>query len=991
MKDNSSKRRFYLNRKVQNNSYSSPYNSEKNKDKDIKLSNDIHYKGKYVGLNPDSSKIMKYTNNRYSNRTVIQEDMSLTQSRINNYLQKSNDNIFKNNKSSNNFNSHSLGKKYLNNSNINSKNNNNNNNNKNTNNNNITNLRYYNYMQKKPDYSKVNQDSSNSHIYIISDNQKYYNEQKNKNKKVNISNYDYKKIFKNQTYDLSQNNYANNNNNNNKEEKKFPLIIIEQKNRYHRFSTRNSHSEKNQIIKIQSVWRGYYLRKVAVGSIKKYIGFVALMKYSEVIFNKKKKSLLYDVINLLKRYINSKSLKSKYRKINKNNNNDSNNNTDNIDSNNNKRRYRNFNHLTKDENKKENNTGKDMFKNNYLFNSVELEPMRNSYNNNKRNSDNNRKGVTIYFINREKQLEREKEKEQRKKEEMEKEKEKDNEKRRFEREQRIKEQIERDKENQKVLEKIRIENEKREKDRIERREKREKEKKERDRIEKEKRDKEFKERLEKLRIENEKKNKEKIEKERIEKERIEKERIENERKEKERIEKERIEKERKERIEKERKERIEKERIEKEKKDKIEKERKERIEKERREREKKEKERKERIEKEKIEREKREKERIENEKIEKERIENEKLNNKKDNNNYNNNDDDIFSKPIKIIYVPKKVINHPPTNKSYLKRITRDKKNKIVNFMKLIYRKYYTLYYPIILYHLRILAKLNYIKYQLDSLKNIFNIIQKKNLKKWLKIYRENVLNEKVKEEILKKNINLFKINNNKDKNNNNKTQEKKILKTNIINNRMKQNHYEFNDIILENENEDDFNSIEEKIILRGKKKILSRNNNNNYSLLKKIINKKIDLEKKNNYNLLNKYCKIWKNNVNASNTNANSKRKIDFNLHSPDMELRGKSKKKHIKVRFTRAITSKTSIGSIKSEGKSNSSSIQTKKMRIKNVVVKPSIYLTTTLINNSSDTNIFKTNQNKKALQLLCLLDKIDNKIIIYKSFTYWKKKKK
>ena len=977
MKDNYSKRRLYLDKKVQNNSYSSPYNSEKNRDKDIKLSKDIHYKGKFVGLNADSSKIMKNANNRYSKRTVIQEDISLTQSKINNYLQKSNDNIFKNNKFSNNFNYQSLDKKYLNNSNNNSKSNNNN---KSTNINNISNLRYYNYMQKKPDYSRVNQDSSNPHIYIISDNQKYYNEQKNRNKKVNINNYDYKKIFKNQTYDFSQSNYANNSRSNNKEEKKIPLIIIEQKNRYHRFPTQNIQNENNKIIKIQSVWRGYYLRKVAVGSIKKYIGFVALMKYSEVIFNKKKKSLLSDVINLLKKYINSKSLKSKYRKINRNNNND--NNTDNNfnNNNNNKRRYRNFNNLTKDKNKKENNTGKNMFKNNYLFNNVELEPVRNSYNNNKINSDNNRKGVTIYFINKEKQLEREKEKEQRKKEKMEREK--DNEKRRFEREQRIKEHIERDKKNQKILEKIRIENEKREKDRIERREKREIEKKERDRIEKEKKDKELKERLEKLRIENEKKNKEKIEKERIEKERIEKERIEKERKEKERIEKERKEKER---IEKERKEkeRIEKERIEKERKDKIEKEKKERIEKEKRDREKREKER--------IDKERKEKERIEKEIKEKERIEIEKLNNKKDNNNYNNNDDDIFSKPIKIIYIPKKITNYRIKNKSYLKRITRDKKNKIVNFMKLIYRKYYTLYYPILLYHLRILAKLHFIRYQLDSLKNIFNIIQKKKLKKWLKIYRENVLNEKVKEEILKKNFNIFKINKDKDKDkNNNKTQEKEILKTNIINNSIKQNQYEFNDIILENENEDELNSIEEKIILRGKKKILSMNNNN-YSLLKKIINKKIDLGKKNNCNLYNKYFKIWKNNINESNTNDNSKRKIDFNLHSPDMELRGKSKKKHIKVRFTRAITSKTSIGSIKSEGKSNSSSIQTKKMRIKNVVVKPSIYLTTTLINNSLDSNIFKTNQNKKAFQLLCLLDKIDNKIIIYKSFTYWKKKKK
>ena len=45
------------------------------------------------------------------------------------------------------------------------------------------------------------------------------------------------------------------------------------------------------------------------------------------------------------------------------------------------------------------------------------------------------------------------------------------------------------------------------------------------------------------------------------------------------------------------------------------------------------------------------------------------------------------------------------------------------------------------------------------SLENLFKFIQKKYLKKYLKIYRENVLNEKIREEIFKKNMNIFKIN----------------------------------------------------------------------------------------------------------------------------------------------------------------------------------------------------------------------------------------
>ena len=110
-------------------------------------------------------------------------------------------------------------------------------------------------------------------------------------------------------------------------------------------------------------------------------------------------------------------------------------------------------------------------------------------------------------------------------------------------------------------------------------------------------------------------------------------------------------------------------------------------------------------------------------------------------------------------------------------------------------------------------------------------------------------------------------------------------------------------------------------------------------------------------------------------------------------MEMRGnnKSKKKYIKIKLSRTLTSKTSVGSIKSEGKSNSSSIQTKKMRIKNIIVDPTEYIATTLFNNS---HIYKnniSNQNKIFIKLFCLLDKIDNKNMIFKCFKYWKKKKK
>ena len=453
----------------------------------------------------------------------------------------------------------------------------------------------------------------------------------------------------------------------------------------------------------------------------------------------------------------------------------------------------------------------------------------------------------------------------------------------------------------------------------------------------------------------------------MEKERKEKEKREKERKEKiEKEKQERIEKEKQEKIEKERKEKIEKEkqeRLEKERKKNIRNERKENIEKERKDKNEKEKRRRFGIEKNK----QKEIEKEKNEKIEKERK------------NKSDNDDDIFSEPIKIIYVPKKVNSYIQTkNKSYLKKIARDKKTIINDFIKLLYKKCYSLHYPFLMYHLKILEKLNFIQNRLRSLKNIFSIIEKQKLKKALKKYREKILNEKVKEEILKKNINLLLIIN-KDENNDDKYKNKPILKSNS---KIKGNPYELNDVIIENENEDEFNSIEEKIVLRGKRKFLSKRNAD-HSLLNKIVNKKIDLEKKHKYNLLNKYFKKWYKNTIMTSNHPNSK--ISCHLHSPDMEIRKKSKKKHIRVKINRAITSKTSLGSMKSEGKVNTSSIlPSKKMRIKNVIVDSSAHLTTSLLNDSN-LNV----NNEKAINLSLLLDKIDNKNLIYRFFKYWKKK--
>ena len=926
--DNYSKRRYYLNRKENNNSYNLSHQAEQDKLKNLKLTQKTRYNNRYIDLNINSSDYSKNLNFlNYLKTKDNNEDLSNNSKKNKTYILSSKDNSNNLNESQNIKNNHN--NKYTSPS----------SNNRNQNKTNINNQKLYTYIptKKNDDKSLVKnnlfrQENNSDLTKKNNNNYIYYNEKyKNKNKNTIINNYNFNKIFLNQINDFSIEKF---NIQNIFKEKKNLLITAEPKRRY-RFFTHNNSEEIKKIIKIQSAWKGYFLRNIVIKSIKKYIAFIALIKYLEKIMNNNKKTIFEEIIKLLKKYINEKSIKNKYmRKTNNNNNNDEKNN------NNNNRRYRNFNILNKKE--KENKTQNNLFKNDYnlMNNSVEFEPLRNSFNNkNKRLSNNNKKGVTIYFINKDKESEREKEKklilekEKRKKEQIEREKKEQLEKEKkekLEREKELKEK--RDKIERKKLERELIEKEKRE---LKEREKRENELKE-------KREKELKERLEKMRIENEKRKKEEKEKMKNDK------RINNNNK-------------------------------------------------------------------------------INN--IGNIFYKNKFINHKNINNSnrYNNkinidiskstnlanlniNEDDIFNKPIKIIYVPKRIndYNNLKMKKYFNKRITRDIKNKIEKFKKLIYRKCYEKYYSFFVYQLKVLGESNFLELKINSLCNIYKLIQKKYLKKWLKIYRENVLNEKVKE-VINKNMIIFNINKEKNfekyldnKNNHNFQKieeinyENKYInpKNEIIINKSNFKGNEISDIILEdnNENEEEINNIndenknEEKIILRGKRKYLPKNR---LLLLTNIINRKIKIDIKNNIQILSKYFKIWNKFIKAYSDDA--KPKIKINLHSPDMEIRGnKSKKKHIRVKYTKAITSKTSIGSIKSEGKSNSSSIQTKKMRIKNVVINPTEYLATTLLNNKKYSNSANI-KNTKFLKLLTLMDKLDNKNLIFKCFKYWKKIKK
>ena len=348
--------------------------------------------------------------------------------------------------------------------------------------------------------------------------------------------------------------------------------------------------------------------------------------------------------------------------------------------------------------------------------------------------------------------------------------------------------------------------------------------------------------------------------------------------------------------------------------------------------------------------------------------------------NKNINDiDDIFNSPLKIIYVPKKIVNK--NRYYYMKRITNIKKLKLEEFMKFIKKKFLSLYFTI----LKNQYKYNSNLFKIKKLISIIDSIIKNYIRKNLNIYREKIIDKKVKEEIMKKN-NLSPLSGYK-KNHINIFKQRKFLKNNIIeknlNIKPKGNldsspKIKFleknlaNDIIIENICESENEEESQKINYENKK--------DNLSLLNKIVSKKM----KYNFSILNKYYRQWKQFSDSFNDNGRPILKLR-NMHSPDLEIKGnKSKKRYIKIKYSKALTSKTNISSIISEGRSNSSSSRfyVKKMKVRNLVV-----------NANANNQIIKYKEDSiytRNIKLSYILQKIDNKTNIIKCFKSWKKQK-
>ena len=132
-----------------------------------------------------------------------------------------------------------------------------------------TNNIYYNNKNRV-----INKFKDNPHQYTICEYAKLTNDTYNDNYNNTITNY--------------YNDYTQKTINNIKN--RYPVIIISKKTKGKIKNIKNNNNLE-KIKKIQANWRGYYLRTMAIGGIKKYIGFIALIKYIQKIYIKHKKIL----------------------------------------------------------------------------------------------------------------------------------------------------------------------------------------------------------------------------------------------------------------------------------------------------------------------------------------------------------------------------------------------------------------------------------------------------------------------------------------------------------------------------------------------------------------------------------------------------------------------------------------------------------------------------------------------------------------------------
>ena len=317
------------------------------------------------------------------------------------------------------------------------------------------------------------------------------------------------------------------------------------------------------------------------------------------------------------------------------------------------------------------------------------------------------------------------------------------------------------------------------------------------------------------------------------------------------------------------------------------------------------------------------------------------------------------------IYQPKKkkIIKSNSKNDNNNKNDFLYKKLKFEEFFDVIRKRCYFIYYSKLKENLIKLGKENLMKKKIDVLKKRIKIINNKILKRYFINYKEKILIEKIKEQLLNK------------KRENDKANQ---IKTNISDNNFLKSMDKFeNNIINNSEN-------------LGYKKI---NNDIDSSSNKR----KIDVQ--------NKFNAISVNRINSSNINY-SKNKIpiapnisnnnfDFNKSTSsniknENSFVKRTHKKYLRIKYGKKsnFTSKSKC-SVESFGQSD---ISPKKMKIKNIVINTPNQYFFTYINNNVNNKLVKEKikfvDNNLAKKLFSIVKKIENKNTLNKFFGDWKK---
>ena len=356
MKDNNnSKRRYYQNKKLQSRTHSGTINLDPNNIINLKkLANDKYEQrnknmksnksGIFTKLNIKNDKINLL--NEYEDDLIDEKKNELDSHPKKTFHKKNNHSKDLNNDDDNS----PLNYSQLNKSKIKNK------------------RRKYRRINTNHEYINSFQNNDKSHDYIIGDFSKISKdfEKPKYSTKTNVINNNNNKSYDFKNDKNAQKSY--------REQKPIPVIVVSKKNYNFGNSAYNYFKKKESIIKIQSAWRGYFLRKIAVGSIKKYIGFIALIKYLDKVYLNNIHDLFEEFILLIKSYEIEKKKQLVYRKINYR--------EIKLKNSNHKKR-----HLRKNNFEKDNNNdylGYNSTKNNMLKN-IEYEPIRDKSEDNIKN------------------------------------------------------------------------------------------------------------------------------------------------------------------------------------------------------------------------------------------------------------------------------------------------------------------------------------------------------------------------------------------------------------------------------------------------------------------------------------------------------------------------------------------------------------------------------------------------------------------------------